>query len=215
MEFNEKELLDFVLKNDIINVEATLEKMELMERREILALHPYKITERPDYYATYITGTDGKRKYRIRHTRKEIEDLIISCYKDKIQEIYLKDVFLEWVNKKLEYNEIQRTSYDRYINDYKRFLQAKQFLFYRFSCPVRKKCLSIQPGQICFYFSIYDIRSLCFFCERPNRFFKNFVLFESFFVFPPSNKQIHKNKEASTLTSQPRPVRKPGEGIYD
>ena len=112
MEFNEKELLDFVLKNDIINVEATLEKMELMERREILALHPYKITERPDYYATYITGTDGKHKYRIRHTRKEIEDLIISCYKDKIQEIYLKDVFLEWVNKKLEYNEIQRTSYD-------------------------------------------------------------------------------------------------------
>ena len=123
MEFNEKELLDFVLKNDIINVEATLEKMELMERRDILALHPYKITERPDYYATYITGTDGKRKYRIRHTRKEIEDLIISCYKDKIQEIYLKDVFLEWVNKKLEYNEIQRTSYDRYINDYKRFFE--------------------------------------------------------------------------------------------
>ena len=30
MEFNEKELLDFVLKNDIINVEATLEKMELI-----------------------------------------------------------------------------------------------------------------------------------------------------------------------------------------
>ena len=123
MEFNEKELLDFVLKNDIINVEATLEKMELMERRDILALHPYKITERPDYYATYITGIDGKRKYRIRHTRKEIEDLIISCYKDKIQEIYIKDVFLEWVNKKLEYNEIQRTSYDRYINDYKRFFE--------------------------------------------------------------------------------------------
>ena len=43
MEFNEKELLDFVLKNDIINVEATLEKMELMERREILALHPIKL----------------------------------------------------------------------------------------------------------------------------------------------------------------------------
>jgi len=46
-------------------------------------------------------------------------------------------------------------------------------------------------------------------------FLKIFVLFESFFVFSPSNKQIHKNKEASTLTSQLRPVRKPGEEIYD
>ena len=42
-----------------------------------------------------------------------------------MQEIYLKDVFYEWINQKLEYNEIQRASYDRYINDYKRFFETK------------------------------------------------------------------------------------------
>ena len=125
MDINEKEILDFMLKTDTIDIGATLKQMEAMKREEILAQHPYSITERPDYYATYITGTDGKRKYRIRHTRKEIEDLIIACYKEKMQEIYLKDVFFEWINKKLEYNEIQRTSYDRYLNDYIRFFEAQ------------------------------------------------------------------------------------------
>ena len=134
MEYNEKELLDFAIKNDMIDVGATLKQIEEMERKEILAQHPYSITEKPDHYATYLPGEDGKRKYRVRHTRKEIEDLIIAYYKEKMQEVYLKDVFYEWINKKLEYNEIQRASYDRYINDYKRFfenqpnvLSAKRF----------------------------------------------------------------------------------------
>ena len=134
MEFNEKELLDFAIKNDIIDIGATLKQIEEMERKEILAQHPYSITEKPDYYANYLPGENGKRKYRVRHTRKEIEDLIIAYYKEKMQEVYLKDVFYEWINKKLEYNEIQRASYDRYINDYKRFfenqpnvLSAKRF----------------------------------------------------------------------------------------
>lgn len=134
MEYNEKELLDFAIKNDMIDVGATLKQIEEMERKEILAQHPYSITEKPDHYATYLPGEDGKRKYRVRHTRKEIEDLIVAYYKEKMQEVYLKDVFYEWINKKLEYNEIQRASYDRYINDYKRFfenqpnvLSAKRF----------------------------------------------------------------------------------------
>ena len=127
MEFNEKELLDFGLRNDIMDIiGATLkQQIEEMERQEILAQHPYNITKAANYYSTYFPSIDGKRQYRRRRTRKEIEDLIVEYYKDKMQEIYLKDVFYEWINQKLEYNEIQRASYDRYINDYKRFFETK------------------------------------------------------------------------------------------
>lgn len=90
MEFNEKELLDFAIKNDIIDIGATLKQIEEMERQEILAQHPYNITKAANYYSTYFPSIDGKRQYRRRRTRKEIEDLIVEYYKDKMQEIYLK-----------------------------------------------------------------------------------------------------------------------------
>ena len=121
MELNEKELLDFAIKNDIIDVGTTLKQIEAMERKELLEQHPYSITERNGYCATYFPGEDGKRIYRKRKTRKEIEDLIVAFYKAKQEEIYIENVFYEWINRKLEFNEIQRASYDRYINDYKRF----------------------------------------------------------------------------------------------
>ena len=49
MEFNEKELLDFAIKNDIIDIGATLKQIEEMERQEILAQHPYNITKAANY----------------------------------------------------------------------------------------------------------------------------------------------------------------------
>ena len=78
MEFNEKELLDFGLRNDIMDIiGATLkQQIEEMERQEILAQHPYNITKAANYYSTYFPSIDGKRQYRRRRTRKEIEDLI-------------------------------------------------------------------------------------------------------------------------------------------
>lgn len=126
MDFNEKEILDFMFRNGMISVGATLEQLEYeMERKKILAQHPYKITKANNYFATYFPSINGKRQYRRRRTKKELEDLIVEYYKEKMQEIYLKDVFYEWINKKLEYNEIQKASYDRYLNDYKRFFETK------------------------------------------------------------------------------------------
>ena len=93
MDINEKEILDFLLKNGMMSIGATLEQLEYeMERKKILAQHPYKITKNNNYFATYFPSINGKRQYRRRRTKKELEDLIVEYYKEKMQEIYLKDV---------------------------------------------------------------------------------------------------------------------------
>lgn len=47
--------------------------------------------------------------------------LTIDKSKNPIDSIYIEGVFYEWLNRKLDFGEIQKTSYDRYVNDFNRF----------------------------------------------------------------------------------------------
>lgn len=107
-----------------------LNDIEEMERKEYLAKHPYAISKETkggkEIYYTYLPMPDKKRLYRRRNTRKELEDVIIAHYKAQQEAIFLDKVFWEWINRKLEFGEIQKASYDRYCNDYRRFFTARQ-----------------------------------------------------------------------------------------
>ena len=124
--YDDTDLLNYAIQTGIISLDTMLNDIADMERKEILAQHVYAITVTTDksgkeIYSTYLPQQDGKRLYRRRNTREELENVIVEFYKALQEEIYIDDVFYEWINRKLDFGEIQKASYDRYVNDYKRF----------------------------------------------------------------------------------------------
>ena len=124
--YDDTDLLNYAIQTGIISLDTMLNDIADMERKEILAQHVYAITVTTDksgkeIYSTYLPQQDGNRLYRRRNTREELENVIVEFYKALQEEIYIDDVFYEWINRKLDFGEIQKASYDRYVNDYKRF----------------------------------------------------------------------------------------------
>ena len=124
--YDDTDLLNYAIQTGIISLNTMLNDIADMERKEILAQHVYAITVTTDksgkeIYSTYLPQQDRNRLYRRRNTREELENVIVEFYKALQEEIYIDDVFYEWINRKLDFGEIQKASYDRYVNDYKRF----------------------------------------------------------------------------------------------
>lgn len=123
--FSEKEILSYAIDKGIISLDTMLNDMENMERKELLEKHPYAITvtekDGKEIYSTYLPNENGTRLFRRRNTRKEIEDLLVKFYKEKQERIYLSTVYYEWIEKKLEFEDIKQETYDRYNDDFERF----------------------------------------------------------------------------------------------
>lgn len=127
--YDSTDLLNYAVQTGIISLDTMLNDIEAMERKELLEQHPYKITVTTDdfgkeIFSTHLLSPDGKRLARRRNTLKELEDVIVEFYKALQEEIYIDNVFYEWIDRKLEFCEIQKASYDRYVNDYKRFFNT-------------------------------------------------------------------------------------------
>ena len=130
--YDDTDLLNYAIQTGIISLDTMLNDIADMERKEILAQHVYAITVTTDksgkeIYSTYLPQQDGNRLYRRRNTHEELENVIVEFYKALQEEIYIDDVFYEWINRKLDFGEIQKASYDRYVNDYKRFFHYTSF----------------------------------------------------------------------------------------
>ena len=73
---------------------------------------------------TRFTDQNGK-VYQIKH--KKLEDMykdLIRRYDDKYHKPTIRTVFYEWMDDRMDYREIQKGTYDRAINDYKRFFSS-------------------------------------------------------------------------------------------
>ena len=120
------ELLKFALENGMINLGTIQEKMEMNERKKYLNMHPYSVWEGKDgKWYTYLPDDEKGRKLKKLATKKSIEDFIVKYYKQAEDEPNVKQVFYEWLEKKLKYGEIQKQTYDRYINDFEKYFIPK------------------------------------------------------------------------------------------
>ena len=120
------ELLKFALENGMINLGTIQEKMEMNERKKYLNMHPYSVWEGKDgKWYTYLPDDEKGRKLKKLATKKSIEDFIVKYYKQAEDEPNVKHVFYEWLEKKLKYGEIQKQTYDRYINDFEKYFIPK------------------------------------------------------------------------------------------
>lgn len=122
------ELLQYILKNDMIDLSRMQSEIEMKKREYYLSQHPYAIWQgKNGKWFTRFPDDEKGRVLKKRNSEEDIKDLVIEFYKAKEEEPYFKDVFNDWLNEKLELNEISKGTFDRYTNDYKRFFAGSDF----------------------------------------------------------------------------------------
>lgn len=86
----------------------------MKKREDLLSKHPYKIYQGKDgRWYTYLPGDDTRRKLIKRNSKKDIEDKVISYWKKETENPTVKELFYEWINQKLEYQDICKETFDR------------------------------------------------------------------------------------------------------
>lgn len=108
----------------MIDLSYMQEQIEMNKRNELLEKHPYKIYQGKDgRWYTYLPCEEKGRRMIKRSTKENIENQVISYWKKENENPTLKELFYEWINRKLEYNDICQGTYDRYEKDFKRFFE--------------------------------------------------------------------------------------------
>lgn len=113
-----KDLLNFIEESGILSVTFIRQEYEKMNRQKILA--ETKIWKATDGRWKAYVDVAGKRRLIAKANRAALEDEIINTYKDP--KIKFRDCYELWIAEKLEYNEIQKSTYDRYQADFKRYI---------------------------------------------------------------------------------------------
>lgn len=121
---SDNEILSFALQNGIIDINTIQMQIEMNERIKYLDMHQSKIWQSTDgKWYTYLPDKNKKNGRRLikRSSEKCIADEIVEHYKklENDPDIYM--VFSEWINKKLNYKEISKQTFDRYWIDFNKF----------------------------------------------------------------------------------------------
>lgn len=128
-------MLQYAIEHGMIDYDSVLAEVNMNERRRYLEMHNFKIWQTGDgEYKTYVPDTmaDRGKKLIRRKSKKGLEDFLVDYYKELEVDPYLVDVFNAWSNEKLEYEEIQKQTYDRYKTDYDRFFKGSSLEKKRF-----------------------------------------------------------------------------------
>lgn len=113
-----EEMLLVAIENGIIDMEYIKEQIQMTERNRYLKQHKQKIYKGKDgAWYTYLPG----RKLLRRVNKQKLEDEIIFYYKSLEENPTLKEVFDEWLNRKLELGKIKPATATRYLVDFNRY----------------------------------------------------------------------------------------------
>lgn len=125
---NENQLLKYAIENGIIDIDTIQRQIAMNERKKYLEMHKARVWQGSDgKYRTYLTSGE-KRKLVCKKDREELENSIVEHYKQASDEPTLRMVFYLWMEKKLEYGEVQKQTLDRYEVDLKRFFKDSKLL---------------------------------------------------------------------------------------
>lgn len=114
------EALIFAIEHGIIDVAELQAQVEEMRKTEYLKNHDHAIWESGGYWFAHVTTSKG-RKLLKRKTRESLNELIVETYKQMNVDPTIEECYIQWAKDKLEHQEIQKQTYDRYETDYKRF----------------------------------------------------------------------------------------------
>lgn len=119
---NEKELLQFLETYDTISYNLIQQEFEKMKREKLLA--ETKMWLATDGRWKAFVEVAGQRRLIAKRDKADLEDAIIEMYKEP--KVKFKECFIPWADDKLSYGEIQKSTYDRYQADFKKFIKGTE-----------------------------------------------------------------------------------------
>ena len=126
---NQSEILQKAIEDGIIDLCTIQIELDMNERKKFLEKHNGTVWQGSDgKWHTYLpdpTKKNGRKEVK-RVTKESLEDCIIEHYKQSKHEITVKELFNMWVEKKVDYGEIQAQTRDKYNRDFQRYLSEIQ-----------------------------------------------------------------------------------------
>ncbi len=118
-ELSTREILKYAVENGMLDVAHIENIIEMQKKEEYLKKHPYAIYQGKDgKWYTYLPDEEKGRIFKKRNTKKEVEKLVIEYWKDRETNPTVNEIFKEWIKKKVEREEISKTTKDRYMRQY-------------------------------------------------------------------------------------------------
>ena len=122
---DEKDFLQFISDSGMLDIATAKMLYDQMKNKKILEAHKYEVWQGTDgKWRTYVPKGKGRRMI-VRVNKGDLEKDILEAYKEP--KTTFKDCFELWIDQKIEYNEIQKQTYDRYTADYKRYFNGTEF----------------------------------------------------------------------------------------
>ena len=115
------EYLQAAIEGGMIDFATLQAGIEMAERKRFLEMHDQRVWQANDGKWYTFLPKDGKRGLVKNKTKEQLEDRIISYYREKADDPSVKDVFYQWLGGKYEVQEIKKATYDKYENDFIRF----------------------------------------------------------------------------------------------
>ena len=118
------EILRYLVENDKIDVNSTLQDIRMDKRAKLLAKHPYKIYKSTDgKWHTYVNKEGSDTRVLVKRKKKEdIEDYVISLIEQQ-NKLTFKQRFDIWVDRQEKCGRSPNTIY-KYQKDYERFFEG-------------------------------------------------------------------------------------------
>lgn len=108
----------------MIDLSYVQEQIEMKKREELLKKHPHSSAQGKDgRWITYIPDKEKGRKMIRKKTKEEVENIIIAFWKEEAENPTIRELFYEWMKRKLEYKDICVGSFNRYEKDFKRYFE--------------------------------------------------------------------------------------------
>lgn len=104
----------------ILNTASVREQLEAMEREKYLGMHEHKIFFSGGRWCTYFYDETGVRTQKSLKNKLDLENYIVSFYKEKCENPTIEEIFTEWNSGKLELDDIKSSTFDRNNDFYKR-----------------------------------------------------------------------------------------------
>lgn len=128
--YTESEYLQAALASGMIDLTTLRQQIEMKERLKYLENH--KIWQGKNGFWYTKLDVDGKKKLIKKAEKEAVEKLIIQHEKNKKDDPTVKEVFYSFINQKLRYKDISKSTYDRYESDYQRYFSGKEIEKMRF-----------------------------------------------------------------------------------
>jgi len=126
---SEKDILNYLIENSILDLDGVQAEMTNKKREEILSQHPYKIYQEKSSgrWRTYIPDSTkpGKRKPLVKTSKENLENYIIDYYLSqdkavKLKQITLETLYTEWLKYKRDHTTAE-TYIIRINTDWKKY----------------------------------------------------------------------------------------------